>query len=286
MDDATHVAAVDAHAESYRRRHHIDFLGRKCILCSPPFFCLHAGMIESSAQPVGLQPLRHGFGVLAADAVDDRRFARMAPQHLQRLHLRIDTRNDAIRQVGTVERADEHRRVMQTQLLGDVRAHPRGCRCGIRVHAGLREAGLELGELAVFRPEVVTPVADAMGFIDGECAHLQPLDELQEARSQQALRRNEYQAIAAGRDLRLGLTEGIERHTAIKGSRRIARFTEPIDLIFHQRDQRRDHDVGPPRQLRRDLIAKRLTASGGHDDQRVASLEAGPNRLLLERAEL
>jgi hypothetical protein len=106
------------------------------------------------------------------------------------------------------------------------------------VHTGLREAGLELGELSVFRPEVVTPVADTMGFIDGECAHLQPLDELQEARRQQALRRDEYQAIAAGRDLRLGLTDGIERHTAIKGSRRIARFTQPIDLIFHQRDER------------------------------------------------
>ena len=143
----------------------------------------------------------------------------------QHLHLRIDTRNDAIHQVGTVERADEHCRVVQTQLLGDVLAHARGGRRGVRVHAGLREAGLELGELAVFRPEVVTPVADAMGFIDGECAHLQPLDELQEARRQQALRRDEYQAIAAGRDLRLGLTDGIERHAAIKGSRRIARFT-------------------------------------------------------------
>ena len=102
----------------------------------------------------------------------------MTPQHLQHLSLCIDAGNDAVHQVGTVERADEHRRILQTQLLGNVFAHPGGCRRGIGVHAGLREAGLELGELAVLRPEVVSPVADAVGFIDGECAHLQPLDEL------------------------------------------------------------------------------------------------------------
>ena len=171
-------------------------------------------------------------------------------------------------------------------MLGDVFAHPGGGRRGIGVHAGLREAGLELGELAVLRPKVVSPVADAVGFIDGECAHLQPLDELQEARRQQALRRDEHQAIAAGRDLRLGLTEGVERHAAVKRSRRIARFAQAIDLILHQRNERRDDDVGAPRQLRRDLIAKRLAASGGHDDQRVAPLETRANRLLLQRAEL
>src|SRR5262245_31611349 len=101
------------------------------------------------------------------------------------------------------------------------------------MYAGLGEAGLELRELAIFRAEVVTPVADAMGFINSECAHLQPFDELQKTRRQQTLGSNEYQAIAAGSELRLGLAEGIERHPAIEGARRIARFTQPIDLIFH-----------------------------------------------------
>src|SRR5262245_26589907 len=98
---------------------------------------------------------------------------------------------------------------------------------------GLREAGLEFRQLAIFRAEVVTPVADAMGFIDSECTHLQPFDELKKARRQQALGGNEYQAIAAGSELRFGLAESIERHTAIKGSRQIATFTQTVDLIFH-----------------------------------------------------
>ena len=93
---------------------------------------------------------------------------------------------------------------------------------------------LQLGELPVFGAEVVAPVADAVGLVDGEGTDLQSLDELQEARRQQALRRDEDQAIAAGCDLRLGLAEGIERHTAIEGCRRIARFTQAIDLILHQ----------------------------------------------------
>src|SRR5262245_7568789 len=98
---------------------------------------------------------------------------------------------------------------------------------------GLREAGLELRQLAIFRAEVVPPVADAMGFIDSECAHLQPFDELQKARRQQALGGDKYQAIAAGSELRFGFTEGIERHTAIERSRRIAGFAQTVDLIFH-----------------------------------------------------
>src|SRR5262245_65711316 len=92
------------------------------------------------------------------------------------------------------------------------------------MHAGLREAGLELGELAVFRAKVVTPMADAMGFIDGEGAYLQPFNELEKARCQQALGGDEHQAIAAGFELRLCLAEGIERHTAIKRSCRIAKI--------------------------------------------------------------
>ena len=37
----------------------------------------------------------------------------------------------------------------------------------------------------------MAPVADAMGFVDGEGAHFEALDELQKTRRQQSLRRDE-----------------------------------------------------------------------------------------------
>ena len=39
----------------------------------------HAGVVVSGADTIGLEPARHRFGVVAADAVDDRRLTRMAP---------------------------------------------------------------------------------------------------------------------------------------------------------------------------------------------------------------
>ena len=112
----------------------------------------------------------------------------MAPQHLQYLRLHIDAGNDAVDQIGTVEGADEHHRVLQSQLIGDVAAHALRGGGRVGVHAGLGKAALEVGELAVFRPKVVTPVADAVGFIDGESAHLEALNELQKARGAAAAR--------------------------------------------------------------------------------------------------
>ena len=46
-----------------------------------------------------------------------------------------------------------------------------------------------------------------------------------------------------------------------------------VDLVLHQRDQRRDHhaDAGPDQ--RRDLVAQRLAAAGRHQHQRVAAAD-------------
>ena len=108
VDNAAHVATVDAHAEGHRCGHDVDLFGGKCVLRPAALVGLHAGMIESGALILSLEDRRHGFGVLAADAIDDRRLAGMALQHLQRLRARVDPRDNAIDQIGTVERAHQH----------------------------------------------------------------------------------------------------------------------------------------------------------------------------------
>ena len=115
----------------------------------------------------------------------------MPLQDFQSLRARVDARNDAIDEIGTIESADEDRRILQAQLRGDVGAHPLGCCCRVGVHAGPREATLDLGETAIFRTEIVSPVADAMGFVDGEGPNTDTFGELQESRHEQTLRRNE-----------------------------------------------------------------------------------------------
>ena len=58
---------------------------------------------------------------------------------------------------------------------------------------------------------------------------------------------------------------------------------ERVDLVLHERDERR-HDDGEPRQhQRRHLIAERLAAACGEDDQRVTTAQDRRDRALLPR---
>ena len=64
-----------------------------------------------------------------------------------------------------------------------------------------------------------------------------------------------------------------------------ARCVQPLDLVLHQRDQRRDDERQPRQQQGRDLIAERLARAGWHDGQRVPSGQKGADDLLLPGAE-
>jgi hypothetical protein len=129
-------------------------------------------------------------------------------------------------------------------------------------------------------------MADAVCLVDGEGASLQTLDELQEARRQQTLGRHKYQAVAAGGDFCFGLANGVKRHAAVQRCRRIAALAQAVDLIFHQRDERRNHNVRALCQLGRHLIAERLATSGWHNNKRVALFETRSDRLFLQRTQL
>ena len=59
-----------------------------------------------------------------------------------------------------------------------------------------------------------------------------------------------------------------------------------VDLILHQRDQRREDErrLGP--QHRRELVGERLARAGGHQRERVAALDGRAHDLLLAGPEL
>jgi hypothetical protein len=56
-------------------------------------------------------------------------------------------------------------------------------------------------------------------------------------------------------------------------------LAKPINLVFHQRNQWTDDDRAASSVDRRSLIAKGLASAGGHDDQRIAILQRGLDRL-------
>ena len=189
----------------------------------------------------------------------------------------------AVEKIGAIEGADQHRGIVEPQLLDDIAAHALGGGRGIGVKAGVAETRLELRQLPVFQPEVMAPLTDAMRLVDREGADAQTRGKLEKTRRQQPFRCDEYEMMTAGGDLALGIAKLGEVHPAMQGDGGIAAGAQRIDLILHQRDERRHHYIGASGHRRRRLVAERLTASGRHHHQRVAVLKTGEDRLCLKR---
>jgi hypothetical protein len=64
------------------------------------------------------------------------------------------------------ERADQYGGILQMQLLDDIKTHLLGGRGGVGADGRLREGLAQRAKLAVLRPEVVPPHADAVGLVD------------------------------------------------------------------------------------------------------------------------
>ena len=59
-----------------------------------------------------------------------------------------------------------------------------------------------------------------------------------------------------------------------------------VDLVLHQRDERREDERRRGSQHRRELVRERLARAGGHQRERVAAGERGAHDLLLPGAEV
>ena len=110
-----------------------------------------------------------------------------------------------------------------------------------------------------------------MRLVQGEQADFAALQQIEEARGHQTLGRHIDQVKLATLDLPFDLhrVAPVQRGVEVGGID--ADLTQGIDLIAHQRDQRRDdhRDTGPHQ--RRDLEAQRFAAAGRHQHHRVAS---------------
>ena len=75
------------------------------------------------------------------------------------------------------------------------------------------------------------------------------------------------------------------RLRAVQLRRRDAARGQAVDLVLHQRDQRRDDDGDAVVQERRHLVAERFAAAGRQDYERVAPLQHRGHGLFLQRTE-
>ena len=127
------------------------------------------------------------------------------------------------------------------------------------VHHSVPQPRQILPQHPVVRPEVVSPLRNAMRLIDGDQRQLPFGQHLHEPRHAQPLRRNKqelqapFQIIHACLPRHAALEAGVNpRH--VQAQRRQLR-----SLVFHQRNQRRNHQRRATARNRRQLVAERLS---------------------------
>ena len=128
------------------------------------------------------------------------------------------------------------------------------------------ERGEILAEHAVVGAEIVAPLRDAVGFVDGDERGLAFGEHFGEAGDAQALRGDEEELQGPVEVIDAGLAGGGAVAAGVDALDREAAFLQFGDLVFHEGDERADDEGGAAARDGGQLIAERLARAGGHDE--------------------
>ena len=154
-------------------------------------------------------------------------------------------------------------------------------------HRGLAERLQRAADEEVVGPEVVPPHADAVHLVDHDEADADGTQRRDERLAPQPLGR-------CVEDPRAALTHvadpargdvGVEGRVD-EGGRGGDPGGQLVDLVLHQRDQRREDEGGLGSQHRCKLVGQRLSRPGRHQRERVAARDRSAHDLLLAGAEV
>ncbi len=229
-------------------------------------------MVGQRLAAAGAEPGRGLFDRPPRQAIDDAGVARvLVVEKAQQVVARAVLGDHAVEEVRPVEAGGEDRRRCEMQPLGDVAPSRPVGGGGQRDQRGIGKTLLEDAERLVVAAEIVAPLRDAMRLVDREQRDLDAVQQVEAMRHHQPLRRDVEQVEPAVADRALdrsrlaGRQSGIERRGPHPG------LPQRVDLVLHQRDQRRHHDAEPGAQQRRHLIAQRFAAARRHQHDRIAA---------------
>lgn len=154
-------------------------------------------------------------------------------------------------------------------------SEPRHPRKALRQHA----------EFPVLRPEIVPPLRDAVCLVDGDERDRQPFQHREEAVHHQPLGRDVEEVELAAEKVRPAPRDLLRRDRRIERGRPHPGLLQRLDLVAHQRDQRR-HDDGHARAAEgRHLVADRFPLAGREQHHRIPARHHVPHHVLLLAAE-
>ena len=284
--DEADVRLVDTHAEGDGGDHDDPLLLEEPVLVPGPHRLVEAGVVRQRLVARGREALGDILDPGAGQAVDDARIAAVpAPDEGVELGGRAVLGGDGVADVGAVETGGEHAPIVEAQALDDVALGGliRGGGDGDAGHR--RETVLEHRELEVLGPEVVAPLRDAMGLVDGEQREFAAPQMVEKRGHEQPLGRDVDEIERAGAHLGFGAQRFAVRQRRVERGGAHAELRERLDLVAHERDQRRHHDRDTGPAQRRNLIAQRLAEAGRHQHQRIAAGDDVVDNLGLEAPE-
>ncbi len=290
MADRAHVGLVDAHAEGVGGHHHPGAAGHELPLHRGALLAVQPRVVGGDlAAQVGAQQGGHLLGGRARARVDDGRPVGGVGEHGGQMTALGPLRRAAHHregEVGPVEARRHAHRVAQAQAPLHVSGHLRGGG-GRGAHDGPRaQPPRGVGQAEVVGAEVVPPLRDAVGLVDHEQAHARVAHRVEERPRREPLGRHVEQAQLAARGG--GQGRAVLRARALRVDQtdpRAGHRGQALDLVLHERDQRRDDQRQVIAHQGGKLIAQRLARAGGHDDQRVAVGQGRLHRLALAGAE-
>lgn len=294
---AAHVGAIDTHAEGDGSDDDVQAFGGEVVLDFEARFGVESGVVCSGIQAAGSHGVGEAFGLVAGDAVDDCGLIIVPSEGLLDLVFAFaDSREDSVGEVWSIEDANVDAWVSHLELIADVGADA-GCGGGgVRMQRNAGEDLVELGDSAVFRSEVVAPLADAVGFVDGDIGHAsgrialgEADDPGEEALGEKAFRGDEQEGDFAGFNALTNLGGVGGGDAGMQSGGGISGEAKAVDLVFHQGDERGD-DQPEGRATRsefaqeegRKLIAEGLAATGGQDGEGIELIQSGGDRVKLQ----
>ena len=140
-------------------------------------------------------------------------------------------------------------------------------------------------QVGVFRPEGRAPLRDAVGLVDGEQRHRQPLQCGQHALGHQPFRGHVEQPCLPRRRTPPGGKVLLAVVAGVNAVRRDAGEPQRRHLVLHQRHQRRHHDRETVHDQGRDLEAERLARARRHHRERVPARQQRLDHRLLPGTE-
>ena len=237
MNHTPHIGPVDAHPKRHRRTHHIEALVLERTLHTLSGRSVHARVVMPRIQATFSKRLGVPFGFGSAAAIHNRSLSTVAFQRRGNAIGRAIFGQDPIHQIGSIKMPHQLDRVHQPQLANDVVADLGGCGGGERMHRHAWKMFAQTGQLPVLGPEVMAPIADAVGFVDGDRTNSHGPHYFEPARIHHPLGRAEQQRPAAIANAIKDFVVGLVGQPRVHGRRLHAYRTQGSNLIFHQGDQ-------------------------------------------------